>query len=380
MTFLAENLTKYYKKRANKLVFINGKSLNTLSLDIWAYLKFRNFDSSILSKTINSERLFNLVQLDGFCNVLQLSSQQRKELRISLTKDILNNSQLNYDEVLEKNSIDASNIDLSKLAKYIHELRTQGFPNLVIQLANIYHDFFTTQRNMFHKIYNLNLRNALINIKLELLRSYGEVYPSNQLKKLVSTEDSRILQLNEVHRNSNLFQKASMTLGGVYYVMNDWEKSVCILENAFYKNSNKSKIELIRTLILNYAYTCNFIKFKYILKFAIKELTHCSDQNNVASLLEAIARSYSIFGKTKLSRSILISAQNLNISPFYYSQIVRGIFFSFHKEKINKLRIDYDLLLNFAKQTNFNIIDRFKRHKSQIQYYLIKLNTMYGSN
>jgi hypothetical protein len=85
---LALKIAKYYKKDKNKIIFTNGMNLNQMAIEMWEKLGFREVDPSVLSRVINSERLFTPSQLTVFSKLLKIKNKDQEELRFCLLQDL----------------------------------------------------------------------------------------------------------------------------------------------------------------------------------------------------------------------------------------------------------------------------------------------------
>lgn len=165
---------------------------------------------------------------------------------------------------------------------------------------------------------------------------------------------------------------AYMNVGGAYYVAKNWRTSTDFLESKYKIVSKGTKLEFLRTLILNYAYQNDYENFKRIFKRSIELLDSANELgvDNIASLMEAVSRSLSIFGFIKEARQILMEAKTLNVKPFYQSQIIRGQVLSFYYGAKRGKKINRDYLVSFAKEAFQERYHPYKRHKQQIKNIL----------
>lgn len=88
MSNLAKALQKYYRRKNTKsVIFNNGQSLSDLSLTMWENLDYKQIDSSVLSRVLQGERLFNGKQLEIFCKILNIQKHDKEYLFSCLSED-----------------------------------------------------------------------------------------------------------------------------------------------------------------------------------------------------------------------------------------------------------------------------------------------------
>ncbi len=89
MTYLSQELAKFFQRNSRRYIFRNGMSLNELAWEMSAQLGFSQVDPSVLSKVINGKRLFSPEQLEIFCRVVKATAAEKKQLINALQKDLL---------------------------------------------------------------------------------------------------------------------------------------------------------------------------------------------------------------------------------------------------------------------------------------------------
>ena len=175
-------------------------------------------------------------------------------------------------------------------------------------------------------------------------------------------------------------------LGGGIYVSGDYTASASFLESKIGTVDKNTRIEFLRTLLLDYAYIHDCTGFKQTVRLANQILDSWSlsdyalDHNHIVSLIEALARSFAVFGFIKDARKILKEADVFTPNPFYESQLLRcKIFLLFCElKKGNDIcRGDFQIALQQASSKKFL---PFKRHKAQIQILADKFALSYGKN
>ena len=101
MPNISSLLQKYYKREGNRIIFINGMTLNQLALAMWEKLGYSQIDASVISRVIKGERDFTYKQLLVFCDLLDLASEERIYLKNALNQSILqrHNIDFNFDKL-----------------------------------------------------------------------------------------------------------------------------------------------------------------------------------------------------------------------------------------------------------------------------------------
>lgn len=200
-------------------------------------------------------------------------------------------------------------------------------------------------------------------------RAIGEITVPGKVLIGMDTLNKKSIEIGEELHDHQILDMAYMNVGGANYVAKNWKYSADFLEVNYKKVGTTSKIEFLRTLLLDYAYQNDYISFKKALKRAMGYIENY-DYNNpdeLASLMEALARSFALFGLIKESRKIIEETEKLDISPFYRSQILRCRIFIFSCETILGFKIDRDRLKDVIKQTQENKFFPYERHRQQIR-------------
>ena len=381
-TFLSKSLEKYYTRKGNRVVFINGDSLNELALKLWENLNFREIDASAVSRVINGERLFTPKQLRAFSHILGLNRYHHQFLQEALATDILSRSGLKLEasrSKIQRNPILELTLQNSgHLIESVRTLRLLGSPQKAIetasfleQIAQILHSQYPSdwkkQRETFTHLYN------------ERERAWGEIASPSKILSLMKPDIEHALAFGERTRNQQILSMAHMNLGGAYYVSRNWAKSAQYLEMAFDNVDEDTQLEFYRTIVLDYALLGKPDKFQKIQRRALKQITEgkYSDIFNAVSLLEATGRGYAMLDFPNESLSALDEAEKLyrkaakqyGERPFFESQLIRGKLFSIVKSP----KIDKDHIRTLAKRGFEPRFDTYKRHRRQINQILNKL-------
>lgn len=172
---------------------------------------------------------------------------------------------------------------------------------------------------------------------------------------------------------------------GGFYVGAKWQASADFLESKLNRVDKSTRVEFLRTLLLNYAHLGNLKNFRITVKKADALLGSLDkldllDSDNIVSLLEALARSFSIFGLTKDATKVFSLADNFSSSPFYQSQILRGKIFNLYQEQISGINIDRDEFKNLLNASQDAKYAPFLRHQKQNSGLARKLGINYGKN
>lgn len=89
MTQLARELSYYYVRKNNRILFKNTFTLNRLAIEMYEKLGYTQIDSSVISRVLKGERLFTPQQLETFCHILQIPEEGQINLFRALQEDHL---------------------------------------------------------------------------------------------------------------------------------------------------------------------------------------------------------------------------------------------------------------------------------------------------
>lgn len=360
MSNLSRLLQDYLKHRGNKIVFKNRVHLSQLAILMWEKLGYKEVDASVLSRVIHGERLFTPTQLKIFCRVLSLNQEEKERFTNALSQDILSRSNINTEDFIMK----ASGQKYNDLINILRILRKDGHPEKVISLSQLLGNAIKDKR-VTGMIYN------------EASRAFGEISPSQTVLSLMSRLNKKAIQIGESFNDREILDMAYMNVGGAYYVAKRWKDSSMFLESKFKKVNDQTKLEFMRTLLLDYAYQRDYSKFKEALGRTIRVMNSYKNDNQtvLASIYEAIARSLSIFGFIKEARNILEEAEKISLDPFYSSQILRGYIFTFYAEKRRNVKVDNDRLNAVVEASRKTKFAPYKRHRNQIEKMIKQINS-----
>jgi hypothetical protein len=333
---------------------------------MWEKLGYSEVDAGVLSKVINGKRLFTKKQLDLFCKLLSLDKAQIFELNSALTEDLLSRYSIS-DHFSEIKSL-SDNLNqeyLSSLVSSLKVLRKEGKPDFVISLSTFFEKHFQTNPQLYkkHKIFLAKIYN-------EKSRAYGLMLRPEEVLNYMLPLNKVSINIGNELKNYNVKNMATMNIAGAYYVGKKYDKSAQFIDLHIKKVDAKTQLELIRTLLLNYAYLKKENEFNKSLILADKIMSKFDKNDDVASLLEAMVRGYAILGKFNSSEKLLTELINITMSPFFYSQSIRGeLALLYYKQKAG-LHIDSERIKIIKKEQHNQSIQVFSRHQSQIKKFL----------
>lgn len=372
MSYLAVELTNYYKKSGNRILFGGRFSLNELALAMWERLHYSQIDASVVSRVIKGKRLFTPTQIRVFSKILQLDEIQVGRLRQALMRDLLTRSRF-IDQAVFLQDIPANFVEI------IEAMIVSGRPDFAIQLINLFADTLSPfLKSQAGEIIYAKLLN-------QKARAYGLILPPNSVLDFMQPLNNLSLQIGLKTKNREILDMAYMNIGGGFYVGAKWRSSAQFLESKLDQVNNCIRLEFFRTLLLDYSHLKDRKSFKATLVRANRLLDSllkldAFDQNLFASYLEAYARSLSIFGYTQDARKILSSADSLTPSPFFASQIIRGKIANLYRQNKTGKKIDLAEMSSLLKAASQQKFSPFKRHQKQIGLIAQKIGLAYGKN
>ena len=341
MGCLAEALQSFYKRQQGRIVFLNGATLNQLSLEMWEQLDCREIDASVLSKVINGKRLFSPHQLDVFCQLLSLKQHQKDSLWIALQEDYAHKFEL--DLFPSNDFLNLVNTEV----KRIYRLRLAGGSYQAIEWLETARDLilknFVKNRSFGgEKIYRI-----LSRILVELNRNYADLtFPGKGLKRLYP-QIRKQLRLAHQLKDKEALGFAYASFGDAYYVDKNYQLAARYFSQAarLIKDLNW-KLESLRAQAISLAYLQEereFNRTERVTREVInkqkvsKSIIYCSIFEglgrgkallNSAQAHEVLAEGYQnyqwginqgeivVFPKIQLARSNLLAACKLKINSF----------------------------------------------------------------
>lgn len=232
MTKLSQTLKKFYIRTGNRVFFDNQVPLNDLALKIWEKLGYKAIDSSVLSRVISGERLFTVSQLNTFCDVLQLTKEDRDFLNHSLSLDYL----ARYGIDLDSNYLPINDfVDL--FDQYITKATNDLNKGRYNEILNFLYPIQQKIQSLITKVRSETLRDKLLNQLGNILYLNGFVISSFE------SPNTSVMKTKPLAKR--LFSIASMTKNGL---LNSYGYG--ILANTYYASGNYLKNSKSRTLYL----------------------------------------------------------------------------------------------------------------------------------
>lgn len=221
MTYLETSLKKYYQRKGNKLLFINGMSLNKMALQMWELLDYSQIDASVLSKVIHGTRTFNTTQLDTFCDILKISVHERELLHYSLYLDSRGPGRSNIDIMI---SSGADIIDTS--AKFLTEANNLLLSGKHAEL-NTLTSILSAQLLQFMPIsFKSNHKRELGDMLAKSLYLQGRALGSIGTSETIIADTSKITQiitnLPIIEENSPYLGYVNVLLSNAHYVAGNY--------------------------------------------------------------------------------------------------------------------------------------------------------------
>lgn len=381
MPHLADELKNYYRKSSNKIIFKGGISLNGLSLTMWEKLGCSQIDASVVSRVLKGERLFTYKQLEIFCQLLDCDKKEAAKLKHALIIDLLIRGDHTYFGALpfEYSERQVDEKFLLQTPNIIHSIISSGRPDYAVSLASFFEDFFPN----FPK--NPKQKWALARLYNEKARAFGLISSPKTIISYISPLNDRAMALGQETKDRSVLMMTYMNIGGGIYVAADYSNSASFLESKIGDVDKNTRVEFLRTLLLDYAHIGNYSKFKQTVGLANGELDQLGslgilDQNIYVSLIEALSRSFAIFGFIKDAQKILKEARVFRPNPFYESQLLRCkifLLFCAIKKGDTACRGEFKFALHQASSRKFL---PFKRHRQQVYAMAHKLGISYGNN
>lgn len=375
---LAKILSNYYKKKANKKVFINGMTLNKLAVAMWEKLGYKKMDESILSKVINGKRLFTKQQLNAFCKVLNLKQWEIRSLQRALMQDILVRSMLisEHEIILTaKSQIEVMILNIEKLALSVKVLRERGQPNEAITTASIARDLEEFMLNSYPKKAKLHL-NSFATVYNEEALAWAETLVEKHKSAKIAYSNSRKVTSYKEMKSRRILNDAKITFGGGYYLDEEWEKGAQYYDLIFDDLDEKNKLLCCRQQSLCYASMLDKENYYRVRKKGLKliENNQYGYMHDAVSMLEAFARSLTILGKSDEALDVLEEAESLykiasskyGERPFFEAQIIRGKIYALTTSKL----FDVDRILALSKRYLEPKFIAYSRHTTQINNIL----------
>lgn len=296
-TNLAGELSKYYSREGNRIIFTNGMTLNQLALEMWDRLGGHAVDPSVISRNLRGERLFTSRQLETFTEVLGLDSEQRLQLQRALATDI----HLRYE--LEP-TIPSLYVDVfSRDLEIVRDVMTRGDPRFAVRLA-------TTIATRLKEITRTLDQSSSVKplYKLHALalfeqgRAYREILPRKQVLPSTKAIVAQITLIGNQCKDEELLALADISLGDAYYITGQHSQSILYFIRSWHKvESVDYRLWTLRQMLLDWAYLDQKAQFEETGTIA-KELMLSSPDaklDTVCAVWEGIARGQGVLGSDK---------------------------------------------------------------------------------
>ncbi|MBI4009372.1 hypothetical protein HY357_04000 [Candidatus Roizmanbacteria bacterium] len=360
---LSNALQNYYKRKGNKLIFINGQTLNKLALEMWTNLGYKGMDSSIFSKVITGKRLFTKIQLDSFCKILQINEVNKHILENALGKDLLHKYIGESISISDYPELVADTYIKNLILYQIRSLREKGNMDEASGVATFFEKILCLSPSI--KKANISLLSKVLNEKVRCLIFTEK--PENFISR-VKDINNFTLQVGLNMKDLDIISMSHGNIGGSYYVAGKLRDSAGYLEKTFHLVDKSTRVEYIRTLLNNYSFLGDRSSYRKIYLNAEKILLKQNIYNtsHVASIYEALARSSALIGNIKHAKNLLNGIDMSKIETFYQSEINRGKMFVCYQAFLKNKNIDFDEVEHLLKESQQSKFLLFKRHQSQI--------------
>lgn len=309
MSQLSTQLTCYYQKQGNRILFSNKLTLNKLALEMWQRLDFHGMDASVLSRVLKGKRLFTTKQLQVFCELLSLNKSEVSKLYQALERDYLNRYGLSLTSPIP--SLDFTNI-LSWQVKKIHQARETGQLALTLQWSEELIDFLDKLARSDNR---LSVKEKLSSLLGDLLYEQGFasgcIYLPQKNLLTISPIVKRMLEIAKTVRSPLLAAKAYVILGFAHYSFgkysfarkyhNFYQQSLNVTKKALATDTISDEIKLIcyRYLALNSTYLQDrslFTSAQNSIRDTIHRQSHKGYFSYTPRALDSIARGQAYFG------------------------------------------------------------------------------------
>jgi tetratricopeptide (TPR) repeat protein len=289
-------------------------TLNELAIKMWERLDCQGMDASVLSKVLKGERIFNLRQLNTFCDILNSSSEERKILVQSLEDTLLSKYGFSHDD--DKNDswlVDAVN--------KVQQVRLSGLVDLAISWCNQLFPYF-----------ELNSSNHHLEIFTRLIREYivciSVTAQSEVAGQLIIQKSNLLLQIANKTNNENTYKQAQYHLANAYYVIKNYLEAIKHYKIALTANlSPLEKAITISSALVASASIKNQENFDYF-KEKAEQFLPFFENDAATTLYGGLARAEAIRGNDSLSVKYFELAEvqnNLNVAKRGPQHILKTI-------------------------------------------------------
>jgi hypothetical protein len=293
-TNLAMALRKFYKRTGNRVVFRNGMTLTMFAWEMAELLggwqNVEAVDASVLSRVINSNRLFKAEHLEAFCDIVGATEEERWELRYSLYKDRYEGDGLDIDLRVSPDLVES----YASLTQMISESVIRGDPHVALDYAISGAERLReiTVRSASARAFR-PLRKALGLVLVEQAQAHTGIARPGELAAITRPIVDEIKGIAKELHDGELFGLSSFVEGNVAYIAGDHRNSIRSYTEALEGlQSPDDRLWVRRGLALDWAYLQNKKQFERQEGEARRLIGegHISDLERVCFALEGLAR------------------------------------------------------------------------------------------
>lgn len=301
--------------------------------------------------------------MNAFCKILQFNEIEKRSLENALGKDIIHKHLGIEVSLSESKELLADSVTSNMILLQMRKLKNEGSIHEALQVASFFEKVFSLAPNI--RKANNSLYAKILN---EEVRCLGYIEKSETLYLKIQKMTDTALQIGKELNDSDITSMAHMNIGGCLYVAQRVEESTNYLERTFDIVNNDTKVEYIRTLLINYALLRNISGYKETYKKADKILSEKDkyNQSHIGSIYEATCRSLALTGKFTEANKILNTINTSNLESFYQSEVLRGKMFVSYQEFVQKGKTDKDQATDIFRNSRQPKFDSFQRHRDQI--------------
>ncbi|MEK7570833.1 MAG: hypothetical protein AAB553_01035 [Patescibacteria group bacterium] len=226
MTYLASAIKKYYRRQKSRIIFTNGQPLQELSISIWEKLGYSQIDTSVISRVINGQRLFTPVQLEAFCQVLNLPSTEQTYLFRCLSQDYMLKGGAKNISLIET----TSTVDMLDLLEHLVDEAYKGFHfgygkriEKNMALIHTYLEKITLQTfSQTHKNKLYELIATVLYLKGRIFCSYNS---ASTVIKYTTPLITSLSQLEEISKNPRITTYLHLLWVEMFYIAGGYSSS-----------------------------------------------------------------------------------------------------------------------------------------------------------
>jgi len=276
-------------------------TLNQLAWEMWERLGYKEIDPSVISRVLRGERLFTYKQLNSFCEILKLRSQESISLKTYLFWDLNQKFGNNIDFITQTDKSFTSLVDEN--LKKIRQLRQKDMPELTLDLIDY---ILELMRDKLLGFLNEDTRALLMKFYAELLieRMYCiQVTESKErgLAKILKTS-MELVEVGKKLNNQSYISIASIHAGDIFYINSSFKSAIDHLKLGVMLYDNLAQKIFtwtpLRPLALSFAYLGKEREFDEVKKQITKILPALNIDAQVLAM-EGISKGEGILGRRK---------------------------------------------------------------------------------